>query len=56
MVPSNAASGASGALEPGFEAVEKLPDLLSLLGLCGKIAISSPESYFRPRHATLQAV
>ena len=46
----------SAAAEAGVEAVEKRPEPLSLLGLSGKIAISSPESCFRPRHASLQAV
>ena len=37
-------------------AVEKRPEPLSLSGLLGKIAKSLPESCFRPRHATRQAV
>ena len=47
---------AYGAPQLGVEAVEKRPKPLSLQGLSGKIAISSPESCFRPRHASLQAV
>ena len=44
------------AAHAGVEPVEKLPKALSLQGSSGKIAISSPDSCFRPRHASLQAI